>query len=322
MSWYRNAVFIAKGLSEFTKSGYEKAKKGFIPNALEVDCTGKVAIVTGANSGLGKEVAQEIAARGGTVYMVCRNKEKAEEARNEIIEKTKNDKLVIKVVDLASLKEIKQFVQEFKAESSRLDILVNNGGCMVNTRTETKDGVETNFATNTLGTFYLTNSLLDVLETSKPSRVVTVSSAGMLTQKLDNSDIETKKGTFDGTFVYAMNKRQQVVLTELWTKKYESKGISFYSCHPGWADTPAVQNSMPEFHARLQGNFRTPPEGADTIVWLAISPEVPKKVKSGDFVQDRMSVSKHLPLAWTHHDVKEEENLWNILNSYIEKLNK
>jgi dehydrogenase/reductase SDR family protein 12 len=77
---------------------------------------------------------------------------------------------------------------------------------MINTKTETPEGIEMNFATNTLGTFHLTNSLLDVLEKSAPSRVVTVSSGGMLTMKLDVSDLNSSKGKFDGTFVYAQNK--------------------------------------------------------------------------------------------------------------------
>jgi len=77
---------------------------------------------------------------------------------------------------------------------------------------------------------------------------------------------------------------------------------------------------MPDFHAKLKDKFRTPAEGADTILWLAISPEVPNKVKSGDFIQDRASVSKHLPLAWTHHDTREEEKFWEILQSYVDKV--
>merc|ERR1712150_184223 len=185
------------------------------------------------------------------------------------------------------------------------------------------DGLEKNFATNTLGTYLLTEELISLLQSKKISetrpRVVTVSSGGMLTNKLDPDDLQTKKKPFDGTMVYAQNKRQQIVITERWAKQYP--GIQFTTMHPGWADTPAVRYAMPWFYEKMKDKLRTPAQGADTIVWLAIATkdEAIDPKRSGDFFQDRVSVSKHLPLAWSHSSKEDESKLMSQLENFHEK---
>lgn len=181
---------------------------------------------------------------------------------------------------------------------------------MVNKRELTEDGIEKNFATNVLGTYILTRALLPVLENEEGARVVTVSSGGMLVQKLDVSNLQFEKGTFDGTMVYAQNKRQQVILTEQWAKAYPK--IHFSVMHPGWADTPAVRLSMPDFYEKMKTRLRTEEQGADTVVWLTISPAAVKH-PSGLFFQDRKPVSTHLPLAWTQSSTDDEEKFLQIL---------
>ncbi|XP_067419171.1 dehydrogenase/reductase SDR family member 12 isoform X2 [Emydura macquarii macquarii] len=274
MSWYRSAVWFVKGLREYTRSGYDSASRHFVPADLEVNVTGRSFMITGANSGIGKATATEVAKRGGTLHLVCRNKERAEEAKREIVTETGNQ--------------------------------INNAGCMVNKRELTEDGLEKNFATNTLGTYILTTALLPLLEKEDDPRVITVSSGGMLVQKLDASDLQSANVTFDGTMVYAQNKRQQVVLTEQWAKVH--KNIHFSAMHPGWADTPAVRSSMPEFYEKMKNKLRTEAQGADTVVWLAVSPAAVKQ-PSGLFFQDRQPVSTHLPLARTYPSPEEEVKL-------------
>ncbi|CAL8370444.1 unnamed protein product [Arctogadus glacialis] len=132
------------------------------------------------------------------------------------------------------------------------------------------------------------------------------SSGGMLVQKLNLDDLQFEKGTFDGTMAYAQNKRQQVILTERWASQH--KEIHFSSMHPGWADTPAVQLSMPDFHAKMQNKLRTEAMGADTIVWLAVSGAAGQQ-PSGLFFQDRNAVATHLPLACSRSTPQEEEKL-------------
>ncbi|XP_077340352.1 dehydrogenase/reductase SDR family member 12 [Lithobates pipiens] len=309
MSLYRNTVWFMKGLREYTKGGYESAAKYFVAEDLQVDVKEKSYMITGANSGIGKAAALAIAKRGGTVHLVCRNKDRAEEAQTEIITNSGNDRVFIHLLDMSDPKKIWEFAETFKTQN-RLNVLINNAGCMVNKRELTEDGIEKNFATNVLGTYILTRALLPVLENEEGARVVTVSSGGMLVQKLDVSNLQFEKGTFDGTMVYAQNKRQQVILTEQWAKAYPK--IHFSVMHPGWADTPAVRLSMPDFYEKMKTRLRTEEQGADTVVWLTISPAAVKH-PSGLFFQDRKPVSTHLPLAWTHSSADDEEKFLQIL---------
>ncbi|XP_073469345.1 dehydrogenase/reductase SDR family member 12 [Aquarana catesbeiana] len=309
MSLYRNTVWFMKGLREYTKSGYESAAKYFVAEDLQVDVKEKSYMITGANSGIGKAAALAIAKRGGTVHLVCRNKDRAEEAQTEIITNSGNERVFVHLLDMSDPKKIWEFAEKFKTQN-RLNVLINNAGCMVNKRELTEDGIEKNFATNVLGTYILTRALLPVLENEEGARVVTVSSGGMLVQKLDVSNLQFEKGTFDGTMVYAQNKRQQVILTEQWAKAYPK--IHFSVMHPGWADTPAVRLSMPDFYEKMKTRLRTEEQGADTVVWLTISPAAVKH-PSGLFFQDRKPVSTHLPLAWTQSSTDDEEKFLQIL---------
>ncbi|XP_014902860.1 dehydrogenase/reductase SDR family member 12 [Poecilia latipinna] len=315
MSIYRNAVWFVKGLQEYTKSGYEAAAKHFSPADLDVNLSDRCFMVTGANSGIGKATAQEIAKRGGTVHMVCRNKERAETAKGEIVAQSKNENVHVHIVDMSSARQVWEFAQSF-SQNNKLHVLINNAGCMVNQRELTEEGLEKNFATNTLGTYILTTALIPTLKKVEDPRVITVSSGGMLTQKLNVDDLQFEKGTFDGTMAYAQNKRQQVILTERWASQH--KEIHFSSMHPGWADTPAVQSSMPSFHAKMQSKLRTEAMGADTVVWLAASPAA-VKLPSGQFFQDRKPVATHLPLASSRSSPQEEEKLLTALEEFAQK---
>ncbi|KAM6985277.1 dehydrogenase/reductase SDR family member 12 [Aplochiton taeniatus] len=316
MTFYRNAVWLVKGLQEYTKSGYEAAAKHFTPGDLDVDLNGRSFMITGANSGIGKTTAHEVAKRGGIVHMVCRNKERAEAARKDVVEQSKNQNVYVHVVDMSCVKQVWEFGQSF-AQNNSLHVLINNAGCMVNQRELTEDGIEKNFATNTLGTYILTTALIPVLKKADDPRVITVSSGGMLVQKLNMDDLQMEKGSFDGTMAYAQNKRQQVILTERWAAQH--KEVHFSSMHPGWADTPAVQLSMPDFHAKMKNKLRTEAMGADTVVWLAVSAAASKQ-PSGLFFQDRKAVATHLPLASSKSTPADEEKLQSTLDQLAQKL--
>ena len=168
---YRTAVFGIHGYFNFTKAGFEAASKSFDPLALQVDLTGKTAIVTGANSGIGRIAALELSKRGALVIMVCRNPQRGEEAK-EALQKESGHPLELAMVDMSEPLEIKTFAEQLKNQGTSVDILVNNAGVLLNERTENSKGIETTFATNTLGVYYLTELLMDSLAASK-GRVVT-----------------------------------------------------------------------------------------------------------------------------------------------------
>ncbi|ELW61935.1 Dehydrogenase/reductase SDR family member 12, partial [Tupaia chinensis] len=327
-----------------SRSGYESASKDFVPADLEVQVPGRAFLITGGNSGIGKVTATEIAKRGGTVHLVCRDPGRAEGAKGEIIRESGNQwpvsvllpwkqplptesrspaferldvtgNIFLHIVDLSDPKRIWKFVENFKQEH-KLNVLINNAGCMVNERELTEDGLEKNFATNTLGVYILTTALIPVLEKEHDPRVITVSSGGMLVQKLNTHDLQSERTAFNGTMVYAQNKRQQVVLTERWAQMHPA--IHFSSMHPGWADTPAVRLSMPGFHARLGDRLRSAAQGADTVLWLALSSAVTTQ-PSGLFFQDRKPVPTHLPFAGTSSSPAEEDKLIEILEQLAQR---
>ncbi|KAG7257053.1 hypothetical protein CRUP_002467 [Coryphaenoides rupestris] len=144
--------------------------------------------------------------------MVCRNKDRAAAAQNEIIEQSKNQDVHIHILDLSSPRKVWEFAQNFTQQNT-VHVLINNAGCMVNQRELTEEGLEKNFSTNTLGTFILTMALLPAMKKVEHPRVITVSSGGMLVQKLNVDDLQFEKGTFDGTMAYAQNKVSWALLT-------------------------------------------------------------------------------------------------------------
>lgn len=317
MSFYRNVVWFSKGFKEYTKGGYETASKSFKPSDLEVDCIGKSFMITGGNSGIGKCIASKIAEKGGIVHLVCRNPKTAKEAQEEIQKLTGNMNVHVHSLDLSDTKSVLEFGRKFSENHVTLNVVVNNAGCMVNTREVDENGLEKNFATNTLGTHLLTHSLIPILSKSEKPRVIIVSSGGMLVQKLNLSDLQFEKmKPFDGTMAYAQNKRQQIVMSEQYAVKYPN--IHFSVMHPGWADTPAVRSSMPDFYEKMKNRLRTAEQGADTAVWLAIS-DAALKQPSGLFFQDRQPVATHLPLAWTHSTKEEDLLLMSQLDNFLTK---
>ncbi|TSZ12222.1 Dehydrogenase/reductase SDR family member 12 [Bagarius yarrelli] len=291
-------------------SAFEFALKNFQEKDVEVSVASRSFLITGANSGIGKAVAMALAKKGGTIHMVCRNKDKAEETRSEIIKESGNKEVYVHVLDLSETKKVWEFAEGFKKRYKTLNVLINNAGCMLTKREVNTEGLEKSFAINSLAMYILIKSLVPMLEKSPDPRVITVTSGGMLVQKLRTGNLQSQRGRYDGTMVYAQNKRQQVVMTEQFAKAHPS--IHFSVMHPGWVDTPLIANAMPDFYRSMKERLRTPEQGADTVVWLAVS-EAAVTNPSGRFFQDRRMVSAHLPLAWTHSSQLEDEKFMSVM---------
>jgi NAD(P)-dependent dehydrogenase (short-subunit alcohol dehydrogenase family) len=234
---------------------------------------GKICIVTGANTGIGKETALGLARLGATVVMVCRDRPRGEEAQRDIKQKTGNDNIELMLCDLSSQRSISQFATEFTQRHNRLDVLVNNAGVVLRGHSMTEDGVESTFAINHLGYFVVTNLLLDLLKKSAPSRIVNVASAAHRYGKLDVNSWPT--GRDYSTFgAYANSKLANILFTRELAKKLAVTGVTANCLHPGGVGTNLFRG-LPKFLQTVIKLVTIGPErGARTSIYLASSPEV------------------------------------------------
>ena len=305
----------------YTNVGYRVRSRGW--NASELgSLVGRVVMVTGATSGLGLAAAEGFARVGATVWLVVRSKARGEQARALVLERSDNHDVHVGLCDLSELRSVRRFAERFTAQVERLDVLVNNAGVLPARRTMSPNGIELTFATNVLGPFLLTNLLLPLLERSAPARIINVSSGGMYTQRIRVDDLQSERGEFDGATAYARTKRAQVILTEMCARRLEGRGVVVHAMHPGWADTPGVESSLPRFYRLTRPLLRTPEQGADTIVWLGAADEPGRS--SGLFWHDRRPRPTHL-LPWTKETQQERERLWlqcGQLSGWQEDLNR
>jgi dehydrogenase/reductase SDR family protein 12 len=290
----------------YTSIGYRIRRHTWSAGELQ-PMDGKVVLVTGATSGLGLAAAEGFARLGASVRLLARNEERGERARETVVKRSGDGDVQISLCDISSLDAVRQAAARINAEEPRLDVLVNNAGVLPSKRMLSADGIELTFATNVLGPFLLTNLLIPLLETSESGRIINVSSGGMYTQRLQVDDLQAARGNFDGAVVYARTKRAQVILTEIWAQRLQGTGVVVHAMHPGWADTPGVESSLPGFYRLTAPLLRTPEEGADTAVWLGAATEPARS--SGGFWHDRLQRPTHL-LPRTKETSEDRERLW------------
>jgi dehydrogenase/reductase SDR family member 12 len=275
---------------------------------------GRSVRVTGANSGLGQATCEGLASAGARVHMLVRDRERGERARGQIAarlaERGIAAELRLELCDLAELDSVRAFAAGFTEREPELALLVNNAGVLPASRLTTEEGFELTFATNVLGPFLLTNMLRPALRSGAPARVITVTSGGMYSARLDVDDIQLERRAYDGPRFYAHTKRIQVTLTELWAERERGAQVEFSAMHPGWADTPGLARSLPRFHRLLGPVLRDARQGADTIVWLGTATESPGV--SGELWHDRRVRPKHR-LPGTRETAAEREQLWSEL---------
>jgi NAD(P)-dependent dehydrogenase (short-subunit alcohol dehydrogenase family) len=274
---------VLPGALGFTRFGYALRERFW--SALPELPEARTAVVTGATSGLGRVTAERLAALGARVILVGRNQDKLESAVAEITAATGSDSLAYEVADLSLKADVRDLANRLLERENTIHILVNNAAVLPSNRELTSEGLETAFATDLLSPFLLTELLLPQMRSSAPARVINVLSGGMYLTGVDVDDLENTKGRYDGSRAYARAKRGLMILTEHWASRLEDAGVTVNAMHPGWADTPGVRESLPGFHKLTRSVLRTPEQGADTIVWLAASPEAAGQ--TGKFWLDR-----------------------------------
>ena len=246
---------------------------------------GKTVIVTGANTGIGKETALDLATRGARIIMACRNLLKAEEALKEIVQKSGNKNIEAKRLDLASLKSVREFAEDVNNNEARLDVLVNNAGLLLNHNalTKTDDGFEIHIGVNHLGHFLLTNLLLDLLKKSAPSRIVVVSSIAHNSPWFTTTgfNFENMNGeiNYSPFAAYGQSKLANILFTRELARRLNGIGVTANSLHPGVIYTEISRNVS----STLQSIFahyiyphfaKTSFEGAQTTIHVAVSEEL------------------------------------------------
>lgn len=259
----------------FGRPGFQRHARRFDPKDMEVDLSGLSVAITGANSGIGLAATQALTAMGATVWMLCRDPARAEAARASV----RGDARVARL-DVSDLDSVRALA------IPRPDVLVHNAGALLDRR-ELVGGLERTVATHVVGPWLLGHRL------GAPT-TIWVSSGGMYTQKLDVDATFDPPEPFDGVVAYARCKRAQVVI---------ARRLGQHVMHPGWADSPGVERSLPGFHRLTKGVLRSPEEGADTIVWLAA-----RRPAEPGFWFDRAPAPEHR-LPWTRGRPEEEERL-------------
>ncbi|MDG6923311.1 MAG: SDR family oxidoreductase [Nitrososphaerota archaeon] len=254
----------------------------------DVDLHGKVILLTGANSGIGKVTALELAKMGASLVLVCRNKEKGKEAVDEFVKKSGNSSIELIIADLLPQREVRRVASEFVASHSRLDVLINNAGTNFPSFGVTEDGIEQTMAVNYFTPFLLTNLLLGVLEKSTPSRVVNVASVGHFGGDLllDNLTQDRRMGA-QGFSAYQRSKLALVLFTYELARRLDGKQVTANCLHPGtirtniWAHA-GVASPLTRFASLF---MKSAEEGARTSVYLASSPDVERV--SGKYFDNR-----------------------------------
>ncbi|XP_056273548.1 retinol dehydrogenase 12-like [Pseudoliparis swirei] len=266
------AVVTVTGVGLF---GVKKWMAGGVCHS-KASLEGKTVLITGGNTGIGKETAVDLAKRGARVLLACRDMDRADKAAEEVRKRSGNENVIVKKLDLASFQSVRHLAKDVLASEERLDILINNAGIMRCPKWQTEDGFEMQFGVNHLGHFLLTNCLLDLLKKSPSSRIVTVSSLAHERGQISFDDINQEKD-YCPAKSYAQSKLANVLFTRELTNKLQGTGVSTYSLHPGIIRTELARHflaTMPLWKrvvfTPLKFLIKSPTEGAQTTIYCAV----------------------------------------------------
>lgn len=265
-------------------------------------------LVTGANSGIGKQTALGLAKQQAEVIMVCRDQARGEEARQEIIKATGNQNVHLMLCDLASMASIREFGQAVQAKYDYIDVLVNNAGAMFGERQESVDGLELTFALNHIGYFLPTHYLLPLLRKGQDKRIVSVSS--MAHQMVRRWDVQDYKGlSYNQWAVYGFSKLCNILFTRQLAKMVKAEGITVNCLHPGVVATNFGQSGSRfiRWMVKLAAPLLTKAQdGASTSLFLATSPSV------AGVTGEYFSNSKVKATTKIAQDPKAMQELWDL----------
>ncbi len=292
-------------LGSFSRLGYEARRRlddweDPPPAAL----AGKRILLTGATSGIGRAATGQLLDLGADVLVVGRDVQRTTKAVAELDVAHPNGTVTAHIADLADLAAVRKLADELVAFGQPFDAIVHNAGALLADKTVTADGLETTLAVHLVAPHLLTERLTPLLRA--PARVLWVTSGGMYSQGLDVDDLEMDAESYKGTAQYARAKRAQVELLGLWSERLAPTAV-VHAMHPGWADTPGVETSLPTFRKVTGPALRTPDQGADTLVWLLWADE-PARTSGELWLDRRRRSTVHLPGTGT--DDQERARLW------------
>ena len=235
----------------------------------------RIAVVTGANRGIGLAIAEGMARADFRTVLVCRRREDGERAMEEIASHTGNHSLEVVSADFCSLAEVRRAAAEIVARHPAIQVLVNNAAIARKKREESADGIELTLAVNHVAAFELTRLLLPALTRGAPSRVITVSSAAQRRKEIVLDDLQNLRRRYGGVRVYGETKLMNVLFTRELARRTAGTGVMATCCHPGVIGTDGLLNYFPAFMRPIVALVTgTPARGADTPIWLATSPAV------------------------------------------------
>ena len=269
---------------------------------------GKVCMVTGATSGIGKVTARELAQRGAAVVLVGRNEAKSEATVTQIRQQTANPSVDFLLADLSSQEEVRRLARKFESRYLRLDVLVNNAGAIMLSRRESVDGIEMTLALNHLAYFLLTNLLLDRLKSSAPARIVNVSSNSHERAQLDFDDLQIRR-RYWGFRAYARSKLANILFSYELARRLKGTGVTVNALHPGLVGTNFLANNgaLGRFLKMLVAvKGMSTEQGSRTSIFLASSPDV-EMVTGRYFYQER-----EVPSSCASHDEVAAGRLWRL----------
>ena len=260
------------------------------------DMGGRICLITGATSGIGKATAWALAYLGATVILVCRDASKGRDVSRDIRAATNNDTVAVMVADLSLQSDIRRLAEKFTRQYDRLDVLVNNAGAMFPQRVETAEGIETTLAVNHLAPFLLTNLLLDRLRAAGHGRVVNVNSDEHDKGRIDFDDLQMRRSyprRGIGMQAYGNAKLANLLTTYELARRLRNSGVTANALHPGYVATNILPFDQAIGPVRLlkplwrvaRHLILSAEEGAATPVYLAASPDV--RHLSGLYFQNR-----------------------------------